>query len=169
MFFGTVKEVSIGPTSLMSLLILQYTFHKPPEFAVVLGFMAGLMELLMGLLKLGTFLMGVINIVVKIKIQIHLYLPGFIVDFISAPVTSAFTSATAIIIIGSQLKNLLGIKYESKGFFDSIVELCKRIGRTSLGDSTLGLIVILFLLGLRVRPIYNSLGLQVNINYFFLF
>lgn len=125
-FFGTVKEVSIGPTSLMSLLILQYTFHKPPEFAVVLGFMAGLMELLMGLLKLG-----------------------FIVDFISAPVTSAFTSATAIIIIGSQLKNLLGIKYESKGFFDSIVELCKRIGRTSLGDSTLGLIVILFLLGLR--------------------
>lgn len=52
-FFGTIKEVSIGPTSLMSLLTLQYTFDKPPEFAVILAFMAGCVELAMGILKLG--------------------------------------------------------------------------------------------------------------------
>lgn len=52
-FFGTVKEVSIGPTSLMALLTLQYTVDKPPEFAIILAFMAGCVELAMGILKLG--------------------------------------------------------------------------------------------------------------------
>lgn len=52
-FFGTIKEVSIGPTSLMALLTLQYTVDKPPEFAIILAFMAGCVELAMGILKLG--------------------------------------------------------------------------------------------------------------------
>lgn len=52
-FFGTIKEVSIGPTSLMALLTLQYTADKPPEFAIILAFLAGCVELAMGILKLG--------------------------------------------------------------------------------------------------------------------
>lgn len=52
-FFGTIKEVSIGPTSLMALLTLQYTVDKPPEFAIILAFLAGCVELAMGILKLG--------------------------------------------------------------------------------------------------------------------
>lgn len=55
MFFGTIKEVSIGPTSLMALLTLQYTIDKPPEYAVMLAFLAGCVELLMGVLRLGTY------------------------------------------------------------------------------------------------------------------
>lgn len=51
--FGTIKEVSIGPTSLMALLTLQYTIDKPKEFAVILAFLAGCVELLMGILRLG--------------------------------------------------------------------------------------------------------------------
>lgn len=53
MFFGTIKEVSIGPTSLMALLTLQYTADKPPEFAIILAFLSGCVELAMGILKLG--------------------------------------------------------------------------------------------------------------------
>lgn len=52
-FFGTIKEVSIGPTSLMALLTLQYTNGKPPEYVIVLTFLAGCVELLMGILRLG--------------------------------------------------------------------------------------------------------------------
>lgn len=52
-FFGTIREVSIGPTSLMALLTLQYTADKPPEFAIILAFLAGCVELAMGILKLG--------------------------------------------------------------------------------------------------------------------
>jgi solute carrier family 26 (sodium-independent sulfate anion transporter), member 11 len=53
-FVGTVKEVSIGPTSLMALLTIQYTYGKPVEFVIILGFLSGCVELLMGLFKLGS-------------------------------------------------------------------------------------------------------------------
>ena len=52
-FFGTVKEVSIGPTSLMALLTIQFTYDKPVEYVIVLAFLCGCVELLMGLFKLG--------------------------------------------------------------------------------------------------------------------
>lgn len=61
-FFGTIKEVSIGPTSLMALLTLQYTVDKPPEFAIILAFLAGCVELAMGILKLGKFFFVSFNI-----------------------------------------------------------------------------------------------------------
>lgn len=52
-FLGTIKEVSIGPTSLMALLTAQYTVDKPPEYAVILAFLAGSVELLMGVFRLS--------------------------------------------------------------------------------------------------------------------
>ncbi|KOB65963.1 putative sulfate transporter, partial [Operophtera brumata] len=49
---GTVKEVSIGPTSLMALLTLQLCRGLPLEFVVLLTFLAGCVVLCMGLLRL---------------------------------------------------------------------------------------------------------------------
>lgn len=143
-FFGTIKEVSIGPTSLMALLTLQYTIDKPPEYAVLLAFLAGCVELLMGVLRLG-----------------------FIVDFISTPVTNAFTSATSLIIIGAQLKNLLGLRYSSKGFVDSLAHLVWKIGDTRLGDGVLGLVCCVFLLALRVSSPNNQSAQQYDTNHSF--
>ncbi|KAF3422485.1 hypothetical protein E2986_11177 [Frieseomelitta varia] len=54
-FFGTIKEVSIGPSSLMSLLTFEYTRNMPVDFVVLFCFLAGCMELLMGLLHLGSY------------------------------------------------------------------------------------------------------------------
>jgi len=53
MTFGTVKQVSMGPTSLMALLTYEYTKNLTPEYVVLLTFMCGIVEMLMGLLKLG--------------------------------------------------------------------------------------------------------------------
>lgn len=50
---GTVKEVSIGPTSLMALLTLQTCRGLPVQFVVLLTFLSGCVVLLMGLLRLG--------------------------------------------------------------------------------------------------------------------
>lgn len=55
-FLGTIKEVSIGPTSLMALLTAQYTVDKPPEYAVILAFLAGSVELLMGVFRLSKYI-----------------------------------------------------------------------------------------------------------------
>lgn len=51
--FGTVKEVSIGPTSLMALLTFEYTQDLPIQFVTLLAFLSGCVELLMGFLNLG--------------------------------------------------------------------------------------------------------------------
>ncbi|XP_055615206.1 sodium-independent sulfate anion transporter [Toxorhynchites rutilus septentrionalis] len=124
--FGSVKEVSIGPTSLMALLTFQYTADKPIEFIIVLAFLAGVMELLMGILKLG-----------------------FLVSFIPLPVTSAFTSATSLIIIGTQLKHLFGITLNTNGFFPTIFSLTEKIIHFRVGDLLLGTLAIVFLLSIR--------------------
>ncbi|XP_014476138.1 PREDICTED: sodium-independent sulfate anion transporter-like isoform X4 [Dinoponera quadriceps] len=121
--FGTIKEVSIGPSSLMALITLQYTRDMPIEFVVLLCFLAGCVELLMGVLNLG-----------------------FLVDFISIPVTSGFISATSMIIIIAQLQGLLGLKYRSVNIIDNLYKLCKNIGNIRLPDLALGICSILFLL-----------------------
>lgn len=54
-FFGTIKEVSIGATSLMALLTLSYTDTLPLDYIILLCFLCGWVELLMGIFKLGTY------------------------------------------------------------------------------------------------------------------
>lgn len=52
-FFGTIKEASIGPTSLMALLVYSYTVGKTLDYVILLCFLCGCVEFLMGVLKLG--------------------------------------------------------------------------------------------------------------------
>lgn len=124
--FGTIKEVSIGPTSLMALLTFQFTQDLPVEFVILLSFLAGCVE----------FLMGILNM-------------GFLVDFISAPVTSGFTSATSIIIIVSQLKGILGISFKSQNFIDNVYQLFLHGSEARLWDTILGITCCIFLLSFR--------------------
>ena len=51
--FGTVKEVSVGPTSLISLLTFEFTSHMPLEIVFLFTFLCGFIEFLCGLLHLG--------------------------------------------------------------------------------------------------------------------
>ncbi|XP_011347517.1 sodium-independent sulfate anion transporter isoform X2 [Ooceraea biroi] len=124
--FGTIREVSIGPSSLMALVTLQYIRDMPLDFLVLLCFLAGCVELLMGILNLG-----------------------FIVDFISAPVTSAFMSATSVIIIISQMQGLLGLKYKSANIVDNLYKMLTNINKIRLPDLALGICSIAFLLIFR--------------------
>ncbi|KAK7601807.1 hypothetical protein V9T40_009248 [Parthenolecanium corni] len=130
MLFGTIPQVSIGPTSLMSLLTLQYIGSLPDEnkiqYLCLLTFLCGVVELLMGLLHLG-----------------------FLTEIISTPVISGFTSASAVIIIESQIRHILGITIHSHGITDGVIELFNRIDHIKLGDTLLGVICIALLLTLR--------------------
>ncbi|KYQ56537.1 Sodium-independent sulfate anion transporter [Trachymyrmex zeteki] len=118
---GTIKEVSIGPSSLMALLTLQYTRNMPQDFVILLCFLAGCVEFLM----------------------------GFLVDFISVPVTSGFMSAGAVIIIIAQMQALLGLKYKSENIIDNLYKLFKNINKIRLADSALGIFCFIFLLVFR--------------------
>lgn len=93
-FLGTSRQLSVGPTALVSLLVLSgvstLATSGTDEFirlAILTGFLAGAIQLLFGMLRLG-----------------------FLINFLSQPVISGFTSAAAVIIAFSQLQNLLGIE-----------------------------------------------------------
>lgn len=124
--FGSVKDITIGPTALMALMTYQQTADLNPDFAVLLCFFTGVMQSLMGVLHLGV-----------------------LIDFISIPVTVGFTSATSVIIACSQVKGLLGLSFKSSGFIDTVKNIGLHVHETQLWDATLGFSCIVVLLLMR--------------------
>ncbi|XP_074464262.1 sodium-independent sulfate anion transporter isoform X1 [Larus michahellis] len=124
-FLGTAKDVTLGPTAIMSLLVSSYAFHEP-VYAILLTFLSGCIQLAMGLLHLG-----------------------FLLDFISCPVIKGFTSAASITISFNQVKNILGLQGIPRQFFLQVYETLRRIGETRAGDAVLGLACLAVLAGLR--------------------
>uniref|UniRef100_A0A8D0EXR1 Solute carrier family 26 member 11 n=1 Tax=Strix occidentalis caurina TaxID=311401 RepID=A0A8D0EXR1_STROC len=124
-FLGTAKDVTLGPTAIMSLLVSSYAFHEP-VYAVLLAFLSGCIQLAMGLLHLG-----------------------FLLDFISSPVIKGFTSAASVTISFGQVKNILGLQGIPRQFFLQLCEMLRRIGETRAGDAVLGLACLAALAGLR--------------------
>ncbi|KAK9881221.1 hypothetical protein WA026_015337 [Henosepilachna vigintioctopunctata] len=124
--FGTCKDITIGPTALLSLMTYQQVMNRNSDYAVLLCFLSGIVQILMAVLRLGV-----------------------LVDFISIPVTVGFTSATSVIIATSQLKSLLGLKISSSGFLDTLMKVYQKINETRFTDLYLGIGCIVFLLLLR--------------------
>lgn len=99
---GTSRQLAVGPVAMVSLLVAQGVAPLAESgteafvaYAVLLALMIGVMQLAMGVFRLG-----------------------FLVNFLSHPVVSGFTSAAALIIGLSQLKHLLGVNIpRSKNIF----------------------------------------------------
>lgn len=76
---------------------------------------------------------------------------GFLVQFISMPVTAGFTSAAAMTIASGQLKSLLGIRAGSSNeFIESWINFVEHIRSVQLWDTVLGVATIVLLLLLKV-------------------
>lgn len=63
---------------------------------------------------------------------------------------SGFTSAVAILIVASQIKDLIGVKAAGTTLVDMIISISKDIKNFQLGDTWLGIICIVIILLLRV-------------------
>ncbi|WOG96229.1 hypothetical protein DCAR_0415563 [Daucus carota subsp. sativus] len=90
--FGSSRQLAIGPVALVSLLvsnvlgsIVDPSDDMYTELAILLALMVGIMECIMGLLRLG-----------------------WLIRFISHSVISGFTTSSAIVIALSQAKYFLG-------------------------------------------------------------
>lgn len=79
---------------------------------------------------------------------------GFLIDFISGPVSVGFTSAAAIIIATTQIKDVLGLSFPGSKFLDVWEQLFEHISETRLWDTLLGFICMAVLLLLRVTTHY---------------
>ncbi|KAF0755503.1 Uncharacterized protein FWK35_00022125, partial [Aphis craccivora] len=53
--FGSCKDITIGPTALMSLMTYQQVFNRNADYAVLLCFLSGILQFIMGSLKLGMY------------------------------------------------------------------------------------------------------------------
>jgi sodium-independent sulfate anion transporter 11 len=124
--FGSCKDSPVGPTAIAAILTRENLHNLGPEFAVLLCFLSGCVELLMGILQLG-----------------------FLIDFISGPVSVGFTSAAAIIIATTQIKDVLGLSFPGSKFLDVWEQLFEHISETRLWDTLLGFICMAVLLLLR--------------------
>lgn len=56
MCLGTIKQVAIGPASILSIITLQFTRDMPIEFVHLLTFLTGFVQLIMVVLRLGELL-----------------------------------------------------------------------------------------------------------------
>lgn len=75
---------------------------------------------------------------------------GFLIDFIAAPVVAGFTSAAAFTIATTQIKSLLGLKFDDEGFLHTWIAVFREIEHTRTWDAVLGFSSIAVLLLLRV-------------------
>ena len=132
---GSSGQLSVGPVAMASLLVASaLSEFVSTESASTLLEMAFLLTLMVGAIRL---LMGVMGL-------------GFLVNFLSAPVISGYTSAAALIIAFSQLKHLLGIKIPNSNFVHEVIyNAAINIGSANLITITIGIAGIILLLALK--------------------
>lgn len=134
LFLGTSRQLAIGPVAMDSLLVaaglgtLAITgIENYIALAIFLAFLVGVIQLLFGLLRMG-----------------------FLVNFLSRPVISGFTSGAAVIIIFSQLKHLLGADIEKSNMFHQLVlNAFEKFAETNFYDLSIGIIGILVIVFLK--------------------
>ncbi|XP_059051531.1 sodium-independent sulfate anion transporter-like [Achroia grisella] len=131
--FGSCRDVTVGPTAILSALLAKYV-AKSPDFAYLASFLSGCLILLLGVLQLG-----------------------FLLDFISKPVISGFTTAAALQIAAAQLKTLFRVEGSSGNtFIDALINFFKNIKTAHFWDSVLGIASIVALLLLKRLPTRGS-------------
>nr|XP_019940023.1 PREDICTED: sodium-independent sulfate anion transporter [Paralichthys olivaceus] len=123
---GTSKDVTLGPTAIMSLLCFSVVGGQPHR-AVLLSLLCGVIQAGMALLRLG-----------------------FLLDFISFPVIKGFTCAAAVTIGFGQVKNILGLQGIPHPFYLEVYYTFFKIPEAKIGDVVLGLLCLTLLVMLML-------------------
>ncbi|UCF94064.1 MAG: SulP family inorganic anion transporter [Desulfobacterales bacterium] len=136
--WGSSAHLITGPTTAVSLVVFSTLGDMAPpggaaylELAFVLAFLIGIVQIAMGVARLGALL-----------------------DFVSHAVLLGFTAGAAVLIAFKQLPGLLGIKVPGGGFFfEALFRLLTRIHQLHPATVILGAVTIAVILGLKkYRP-----------------
>lgn len=113
---GTSRTLAVGPVAIVSLLVIsgvspladpgsaQYV-----QLALTLALLVAVIQTVMGLVRLG-----------------------FLVNFLSHPVLSGFTSAAAVVIGVNQIKHLLGVSLpQTEQLYELLLYLAQRLGESN--------------------------------------
>jgi len=164
--FGTARQVAVGPVAMDSLIVATGVStlalagsQSYVEIAILLALVVGVFQILMGLLRLG-----------------------FIVNFMSRPVITGFTSAVAIIIGLNQLGNLIGVSFlKTDQIHLLLADVYRRLPQINIPTTVIGLVacaiivvlkrinpkipnaLIVVLLGILVITFFGELFIDVDI------
>ena len=131
--FGSSRQLITGPEATTAIMtaaaIAPLAGGDPVRYAAL----AALAAILVGVLSI---LAGIVKL-------------GFITDFLSKPILVGYIFGTSLIVIGSQLGKMFGIKLESDQFFRQIVELISRLDEAHLLTIAIGVVCMTALLSMR--------------------
>lgn len=120
---GTSRHLAVGVVAIDSLIVAAGVAAMAPGSAaealsltLLLALMVGIIQIVMGLLRFG-----------------------FVVNLLSRPVTTGFTSAAALIIGMSQLKHLLGVDLErSLNIFTLLMQAGEKMAQLHMPSLVIG-------------------------------
>ncbi len=121
---GSSRVLSVGPVAIVALLVANglapLATANTSEYvalALVLALLVGLIQVLMGVMRLG-----------------------FFVNFLSHSVIAGFTTAAAVMIAVGQFKSLLGLKFATPDSFIELVKLTlEHLPETNVFSMVIGL------------------------------
>ena len=132
--FGSARQVAIGPVAMDSLIVATGVStialagsESYIAIAILLALVVGAIQFLLGVLRLG-----------------------FIVNFLSRPVITGFTSAVALTIGINQFRNLLGVDFVQSDQIHVVLEdIYLNISQLNLSTTVIGLIACIIIMILR--------------------
>jgi SulP family sulfate permease len=132
--FGSSRQVAIGPVAMDSLIVATGVStlalagsDSYISIAILLGLMVGAIQFILGIFSLG-----------------------FIVNFLSKPVITGFTSAVALIIGLNQFRNLLGVDFIQSDQIQYLVEdIWLQISTFNKHTSIIGFISVIIIIVFR--------------------
>lgn len=148
--FGTSRQLAVGPVAMVALLVASGVgalsdvgSSEYIALAILLAFMVGIIQLAMGIFRLG-----------------------FLTNFMSHPVISGFTSAAALIIGFSQLKHLVGLDLpRTENIAITIWQTLSQIGNMNLAAVTIGTFGIVALVVIkRTNPLLPGAMIAVVVS-----
>lgn len=138
--FGTSRQLAVGPVAIISIMtaasvsaVAESGTDAYVTYAIALALMVGIIQFAMGAARFG-----------------------FLVNFLSHPVITGFTSAAALIIGFSQLKHLMGIDIQRTHLIHEILlNAWNKISETNLITLSIGVLSIVALLALKKwKPLF---------------
>jgi SulP family sulfate permease len=132
--WGSSAQLVTGPTTAISLVVLSTLIQiaQPGsdhylELAFFLALMVGVIQIVMGLARLGSLL-----------------------NFVSHSVILGFTAGAAVLIGFKQIPNLLGLNLEKTSIFvESLIQIASNIHETHIITAALGLGTVVVIVALR--------------------
>ena len=133
-FMGTSRQLAVGPVAMDSLLVAAglgaLAISKIEDYismAVFLAFFMGVIQLLLGILRMG-----------------------FLVQLLSKPVINGFSSAAAIVIGMSQFKHLLGVQVPSNNRLHVLLsDIFGQLENTNVYALGLGILSMIIIWGFK--------------------